>query len=136
MIIDGDGHVAEPMSVWTDYLEAEYYPRFHHATNADGIETLVVEDHAQVHAVAGSPFARPSATAVSLGDAVTPRGIVAGNAKNRPYAEGHPGGSESAWRVSRCTTTRGSTPRCSSPRSASSPAASATLRSPSRCAAR
>ena len=94
MIIDGDGHVAEPMSVWTDYLEAEYYPRFHHATNADGIETLVVEDHAQVHAVAGSPFARSSATAVSLGDAVTPRGIVAGNAKNRPYAEGHPGGSD------------------------------------------
>ena len=56
MIIDGDGHVAEPMTVWTDYLEPEFYPRFHHYRSPTNIETLVVEDHVYAHAVNGSPY--------------------------------------------------------------------------------
>ena len=93
LVIDGDGHVAEPYSVWTDYLEAEHYPRFHHAIGPTGIEELVVEDRVQTMVVRGSAHLREGQPArVSMGDAITPRGIVAGAAQNRRFDEGHPGG--------------------------------------------
>lgn len=95
MIIDGDGHVSEPMSVWTDYLETEFYPRFHHALGPTGIETLVIEDRIQSTVMQGSPhLAGPERIRISMGDAVTPRGILPGNARNRRFDEGHPGGSQ------------------------------------------
>jgi predicted TIM-barrel fold metal-dependent hydrolase len=103
MIVDGDGHVAEPMTVWTDYLATGFYPRFHHARGATGIETLIVEDHAMVQAVNGSPHLMTSAGSearrFSYGDSMTPRGILPGNARNRKFEEGHPGGSIPAERL-------------------------------------
>ena len=92
MIIDGDGHIVEPMSVWTDYLETAFYPRFHHALGSTGIETMVIEDHAQSTVVRGSPHLADEVVRISLGDAVTPRGILPGNARNRRFEEGHSGG--------------------------------------------
>jgi hypothetical protein len=95
VIIDGDGHVSEPMSVWTDYLETEFYPRFHHALGPTGIETLVIEDRVQSTVVQGSPhLTGPERVRISMGDAVTPRGILPGRARNRRFDEGHPGGSQ------------------------------------------
>jgi hypothetical protein len=100
MIIDCDGHVVEPMAVWTDYLETEFYPRFHHALGPTGIETLVIEDHVQSQVVNGSPHLGSSERVrISLGDAVTPRGILPGNARNRRFDEGHPGGSHADARL-------------------------------------
>jgi uncharacterized protein len=102
MIIDGDGHVAEPMTVWTDYLEKEFYPRFHHYRSPTGIETLVVEEHVYAHAVSGSPYLPSPDRAelsFSIGDSMTPRGILPGNARNRRFDEGHPGGSQADARL-------------------------------------
>jgi predicted TIM-barrel fold metal-dependent hydrolase len=103
IIIDGDGHVAEPMTVWTDYLDAEFYPRFHHSSGPTGIETLVVEDHISSHVVHDSPHLASSGQGrrrwFSLGDAMNPRGILPANAQNRSYGEAHPGGSSSAARL-------------------------------------
>src|SRR5579863_8600741 len=97
MIIDGDGHVAEPMSVWTDYLEPEWYLKFHHSSGSTGIETLLVEDHAYTLAVRGSPHDKAyneNLNQFSYGDSMTPRGILPGNARRRRYEEGHAGGSQ------------------------------------------
>ena len=103
MIVDGDGHVAEPMTVWTDYLATEFYPRFHHARGPTGIEALIVEDHAMVQAVNGSPhLTSPDGNLnrrFSYGDSMTPRGILPGRARNRKFEEGHPGGSIPAERL-------------------------------------
>jgi uncharacterized protein len=102
MIIDGDGHVGEPLAVWTDYLSPEFYPRFHFSSGPTGLETLVVEDHAQTHIVRGSPYmpADPSLRPLfSFGDTMIPRGHLAGNAKLRKWEEGHPGGWQADERV-------------------------------------
>ncbi len=100
MIIDADGHVAEPTSMWTDYLQAEFYPRFHHAVGPTGIEMLVIEDHVQTHVVQGSPHLGATGSArVSMGDAVTPRGVLPGNARGRSFDDGHPGGSRAGERL-------------------------------------
>jgi predicted TIM-barrel fold metal-dependent hydrolase len=93
VVIDADGHVAEPHAVWADYMDPVFYPRFHHSIGPTGIEELVVEDRIQSMPVRGSAHTTPAmATRVSMGDAVTPRGIVQGKAQNRRFEEGHPGG--------------------------------------------
>jgi predicted TIM-barrel fold metal-dependent hydrolase len=92
MVLDGDGHVVEPMTVWTDYLETEFYPRFHYSRGPTGIEDFVVEQHVQTHVVRDSPHLT-SRDRFSLGDALTPRGILPANARNRRFEEAHPGGS-------------------------------------------
>jgi predicted TIM-barrel fold metal-dependent hydrolase len=86
MIFDADGHVAEPMSVWTDYLDKKWYPQFHFDRGPSGIESLVVEQHVQTE--------DRDLRAFSMGDSMTPRGILPGRARHRRYEEGHPGGAQ------------------------------------------
>jgi predicted TIM-barrel fold metal-dependent hydrolase len=93
MIIDGDGHYAEPLDVWRDYVSPEFRDRIYVVEGADGFgERIVLDNHVQVlgasRAFDGSGLAAP----IGLGDYVTPAGIRPGMKCGRRWEEGAAGG--------------------------------------------
>ena len=85
-IIDADGHVLEPPSLWSDYLEARYRDRaIAVKTNDAGLEYLEID---------GAPFTRLSAGALSMlgamGDESARPAVDRRYADTMPFGAGDP----------------------------------------------
>jgi len=84
-IVDGDGHVVEPMTLWSEYVPATMRERIHTITGADGlVETLVIGDHVRDYRPRSRPF--------DTGDTLNPGGLRPGARLGRRYEDAEPAG--------------------------------------------
>ena len=81
LVIDADGHVMEPFSVWQEYLDPQFREYAYHLVDVDGVKKLAMGDFVVDMDVAAGDFASPG-------------GLRAGNAKGRGFDEIHPAASE------------------------------------------
>ncbi|HUP73690.1 MAG TPA: hypothetical protein VM282_11680 [Acidimicrobiales bacterium] len=86
-IIDGDGHVLEPATLWLDYLESALRDRAIRVTKNDaGLEVLEID---------GAPFTRLSAGSLALlgamGDETARPGPDRLYMETMPFGAGDPG---------------------------------------------
>src|SRR5688572_26503761 len=92
VVIDGDGHLAEPIEVWTRYVDPAYRDRIRVTFDERGwMERILVGD--LVIRDAKSP------RLWGLGDALSPGGLKEGRIKFLHHEEGHPGGHDGAARL-------------------------------------
>jgi predicted TIM-barrel fold metal-dependent hydrolase len=85
-IVDADGHVLEPATLWEDYLEAEFRARaIRVRTNSEGLEYLEID---------GAPFTRLRAGSLSLlgamGDETARPGPDRRYTETMPFGAGDP----------------------------------------------
>ncbi len=96
MVIDGDGHVAEPITLWRDYVDPELRDRINVKSDDRGNEVLMVGAFRMpLHLVDRGAQAvgyEPGSRFYSVGDTLTPNGLDRGNPRGRHYTEAHPGG--------------------------------------------
>lgn len=85
MIIDGDGHIVEPLSIWKDYVPRTMHERIRVDYGADGLGDRVVIDDLQF-------VLRDPARRYYPGDTITPGGLRDGHALKRPWERGERGG--------------------------------------------
>ena len=84
-VIDGDGHLVEPMSLWSEYVPAAMRDRIHAVRGGDGlVETLVIGDQVRDYRPRRHPF--------GIGDTMTSGGLRPGRPLGRRYEEADPAG--------------------------------------------
>jgi uncharacterized protein len=89
LIVDADGHYAEPFDIFTRFMEAGYQDRAPRLEETDAGERVVWDHYTQP----------ATGNGIGLGDSLTPRGMDAGRATGRRWHEGWPGGFDSALRL-------------------------------------
>jgi uncharacterized protein len=94
MVIDGDGHVAEPIALWSEYVDDELRDRINVRTDERGNQVLSVGDFRMpLHIVdPGGRAAALGGGVYSTGDTLNPNGLDRGMPRRRQYSEAHPGG--------------------------------------------
>ncbi|MGO9058736.1 MAG: amidohydrolase family protein [Candidatus Binataceae bacterium] len=96
MVIDADGHIAEPLTLWRDYVDPELRERINVKTDDRGNEVLIVgEFRLPLHLVdrgAQATGYEPGSRLYSVGDTLNPNGLDRGVPRRRHYTEAHPGG--------------------------------------------
>lgn len=96
MVIDADGHVAEPISLWRDYVDPGLRDLINVKTDERGNEVLMIGAFRMpLHIVdrgAQATGYEPGSQFYSVGDTLTPGGLDRGNPRRRHYSEAHPGG--------------------------------------------
>jgi len=86
MVVDGDGHIVEPNTLWTDYVSRAFRDRIYLERNAKGEAQRVVVGNAAFQVAAASEgFSSP-------GNSVTPGGYRDPKAPRKSWDEGDPGG--------------------------------------------
>jgi predicted TIM-barrel fold metal-dependent hydrolase len=115
LVIDGDGHLLEPVRVWNEYLEPRWRDRIYYRDDAQAVvldgsqqqiragqfgdaagssrttERLVIDGHVTVLSAPGMRY--------SVGDSMTPHGISRERRANRRLEEAHPGGMSGSERL-------------------------------------
>jgi uncharacterized protein len=89
MIVDGDGHIAEPLELFEEYVSAEFRDRIFVERDADGLVRRFVWGDVEFK----HPRRDDGTFAFGIGDGLTPGGLREGEMKFRPYEEREPGGS-------------------------------------------
>src|SRR5690349_10747139 len=96
MVIDGDGHLAEPTTLWQDYVDPQLRDRIHVKTDEQGNQVLNIGGFKMpLHLVERSAEAtgyEPGSRLYSVGDTLNPNGLDRGMPRRRPYSQAHPGG--------------------------------------------
>ncbi|HEV3113283.1 MAG TPA: amidohydrolase family protein [Candidatus Binataceae bacterium] len=95
MVIDGDGHVAEPITMWRDYVDPGLRDRINVKTDDRGNEVLMVGEFRMIlHMADPGPRATgiQAGSVYSVGDTLNPNGLDRGVPRRRHYTEAHPGG--------------------------------------------
>jgi hypothetical protein len=103
LVIDAEGHFAEPITLWDKYVDPSMRDKVRIAKDGKGNEWLMMGD---VKMGLDLPARDPQATAYepgsrlySIGDTLTPQGLDQGRPRRRPYTEAHPGGFDAAQRL-------------------------------------
>lgn len=103
LVIDADGHFAEPITLWDKYVDPSMRDKVRIAKDGKGNEWLMMGD---VKMGLDLPARDPQATAYepgsrlySIGDTLTPQGLDQGRPRRRPYTQAHPGGFDAAQRL-------------------------------------
>ena len=96
MVIDGDGHLAEPVTLWQDYVDPELRDRINVKVDEQGNEVLCVGAfkmplHLAERGIQGAGY-EPGSRLYSVGDTLTPNGLDRGMPRRRHYSEAHLGG--------------------------------------------
>jgi predicted TIM-barrel fold metal-dependent hydrolase len=115
LVIDGDGHLLEPVRVWSEYLDARWRDRLYYRNDADfsalpdshqqaragqlrdpgtaqqTTERLVIDGQVIVLSAPGMQY--------SVGDSMTPHGLARERRANRRLEEAHPGGMSGVQRL-------------------------------------
>jgi len=96
MVIDADGHIAEPITLWRDYVDSGLRDRINVHRDDRGNEVLMVgEFRMPLHLVDRGAQAvgyEPGSRLYSVGDTLNPGGLDRGHPRRRHYTEAHPGG--------------------------------------------
>lgn len=91
-IVDGDGHVVEPMTLWSEYVPASMRDRIRAVVGDDGlVEALVLGENVRDYRPRNRPF--------DTGDTLTPGGLRPGRRLGRRYEEAEPAGWDPARRL-------------------------------------
>jgi hypothetical protein len=115
LVIDGDGHLLEPVRVWNEYLEPRWRERIYYRDDAQAVvldgsqqqirtdqfgdpagssrttDRLVIDGHVTVLSAPGMLY--------SVGDSMTPHGISQERRQNRRLEQAHPGGMSGSGRL-------------------------------------
>lgn len=96
MVIDADGHIAEPITLWRNYVDPDLREQILVKTDDRGNEVLTVgEFRLPLHLVdrgAQATGYEPGSRFYSVGDTLNPNGLDRGVPRRRHYTEAHPGG--------------------------------------------
>jgi predicted TIM-barrel fold metal-dependent hydrolase len=100
VIIDGDGHLVEPTSVWRDYVDPSQRGAIQLQQDASGAQWVQLGDtRITLHLPTSGGGATPNVgfqrrSDYSVGDTLNPEGLDEGRPRHRPYSESARGGSD------------------------------------------